>query len=159
MVEFSKIISGKWRSGLVLLFVILVLGVAFSIIYGGNLKQTKIFIGDRFIYADVAETPESRSQGLSFRRSLGVNEGMLFIFDTLGNYGFWMKDMNFPIDIVWIKGNEVIGVEENIAPQPGKSLYELPIYYPPGMIDKVLEVSAGRAKTLGLSSGSVIKIR
>ena len=54
-----------------------------------------------------------------------------------------MKDMNFPIDIIWIAGSKVAGFAENAAPQPGARLWELSIYTSPDGVDKVLEVNAG----------------
>src|SRR3989344_7888462 len=54
------------------------------------------------IRVELALTPAEQAQGLSGRQSLNENEGMLFVFDQPGKYYFWMQDMNFPIDIIWI---------------------------------------------------------
>ena len=54
------------------------------------------------ILAQVLDTPELRTKGLSGILFLPVYEGRWFVFDEAGMYGFWMKDMNFPIDIVWV---------------------------------------------------------
>lgn len=53
----------------------------------------------------VANTDALREQGLSNTPSLAPGKGMLFEFEEAGQYGFWMKDMNYPIDIIWIDEN------------------------------------------------------
>ena len=65
-----------------------------------NIKYVKI--AGQVIKVDLALTKEALAQGLSGRSGLKENEGMLFIFDNPDTYSFWMKDMNFPIDIIWI---------------------------------------------------------
>jgi hypothetical protein len=83
---------------------------------------------------------------------------MYFIFDKPGNYGFWMKDMKFPIDIIWISGDEVVGIDENAEPEPGEPLSDLKIYYPPREIDRVLEVNAGAAEKYNLKVGDTVTV-
>ena len=61
---------------------------------------------------ELALTPEEQTQGFSGRSGLGENEGMLFVFDTPGKYGFWMKDMLFPIDMIWLAPPSSGGVNE-----------------------------------------------
>lgn len=91
-------------------------------------------IGDVVIDIDVAKTDTDREKGLSGREKLAENEGLLFIFEEEGDYGFWMKNMNFPIDIAWLDRNKkIIHIEKNILPEtypktfssPEKSLYVL----------------------------------
>ena len=64
--------------------------------------------GRILVCASVADTPEARQQGLSGRAGLGESEGMLFVFPKDGEYAFWMKDMRFSIDILWLSGNGTI---------------------------------------------------
>jgi uncharacterized membrane protein (UPF0127 family) len=75
--------------------------------------------------------------------------GMLFIFPVPSLYGFWMKDMRFPIDIVWISDNRVVGISHNIPPAAQQSLV-LPRYYPPRPVSLVLELPAGTAVADGI---------
>ncbi|MDO8537023.1 MAG: DUF192 domain-containing protein, partial [bacterium] len=95
----------------------------------------------------------SRARGLSGRESLNEGEGLLFLFDGFGNYGIWMKDMKFAIDIVWIKNDRVVGFAENVAPEPGKELWSLKLHYPPEPVDKVLEFNAGSVQRSGIKIG------
>jgi len=121
-------------------------------------SKPNVKIGQAEFSVDIADTGALREQGLSGRASLPENSGMFFVFPSLGNYGFWMKDMNFPIDIVWIKGDTVAGFSENTKPQPGTSILFLKIYYPPARIDKVLEINAGLVKKLGLKIGDSVSL-
>lgn len=96
-------------------------------------------IGDNIFNVVVVDTLEGRSKGLSGKVSLRKNEGMLFIFDKPAKYSFWMKDMNFPIDIIWIDENfRIVDIKESAHPNS----------YPKSFIPKedalyVLEVDAG----------------
>ena len=121
--------------------------------------MSEIKINNQIIVAEVVSKAQEREQGLSGREDIGINEGMLFLFEEPGIYGFWMKGMNFPIDIVWIAGEEIVGVEENVAPELGASDNELEVYYPEGPVNKVLELKAGRAKLLRAEAGDEGKIR
>jgi len=106
----------------------------------------------------IAETPEERMQGLSGKERIKENEGMLFIFDSPYRYGFWMKEMKFPIDIIWISGDRVIGFSEGVPPEPGRSLGELTVYYSPGAVDRVLEVNGGVVARYNIREGDKIRI-
>ena len=139
----------------------LILGIIFI---GGSLflfskEQNKKFeviktvrISDSSINVEVAETPESRSRGLSGRESLIEGEGMLFVFDEPGRYGFWMKEMRFNIDIVWISEDfHVVGVEKGLTPETFPE-----IFYPNELVKYVLEVPAGETEKVGIDSGSIV---
>jgi len=101
-------------------------------------------INDLEIFVDIASSSEEKALGLSGRKSLGKNEGMLFIFKNKSQPSFWMKDMFIPIDIVWIADEKIVGIEKNVPPPPSTT-YHSPLtrYKPPVGIDYVLEVNAG----------------
>jgi uncharacterized membrane protein (UPF0127 family) len=74
-------------------------------------------IGDAKMRIEIADSEAERSLGLSGRKELDPNTGLLFVFPEAGFHGMWMKDMNFPIDIIWIdEALYVIGIEKNIYP-------------------------------------------
>jgi uncharacterized protein len=143
-------------------FVLAVVGFAyFYILKKPNLtlRKTEVTIGATTFDVEVASTTLERARGLSFRDGLGEKQGMLFLFDSSSNYGFWMKDMKFAIDMIWIKGDRVAGFSENVAPEPGVPLWKLKIYYPPEAVDKVLEVGAGMVAKDGIKVGDSAAIR
>ena len=110
-------------------------------------------INSHTVNAEVASTPAARQQGLSGRKCINQNEGMLFVFDQPGSYSFWMKDMNFPIDIIWIDANHhVVTVKSNVNPStyPQSFVNSNPAQY-------VIEIKAGRAQALGITNGTLIK--
>ncbi len=112
---------------------------------------------DVTVRVSVAANSRSRERGLSGRESLAADEGMLFLFERKDTFGFWMKDMRFPIDIVWIDGTSVADITTDVpVPVPGE---RLPLFSPRVPVDKVLEVPAGFAKAHGLRVGMPLDIR
>ena len=91
------------------------------------------------IKVEIADTPISRERGLSGRTSLSDGRGMLFVYSAPGFYSFWMKDMNFPIDIIWIdEAKTIIGITKNISPVTFPETFQ-----PPSLAKYILEVNAG----------------
>ncbi len=108
------------------------------------------------VAVDVVETPMLRARGLSGRPGLAPEEGMLFLFETARIQSFWMKDMRFPIDILWIRDGRIVGISPNV-PVP-RTPTELPQYPSPVPCDVVLEVRAGAAHRWGLLLGDAVRI-
>lgn len=108
------------------------------------LPQTTVRIGEVDFTVELATSTLAQARGLSGRVSLADGTGMLFVFDRPGIQNFWMKDMNFPIDIIWIGKGKVIGFVERAAqPAPHTPLWSLPVYTSPDGVDTVLEVPSG----------------
>ncbi len=121
---------------------------------GHKYGVVSIKIGENSFDAEVAESMAQKARGLSYRDSLDKKGAMYFDFGKEDKYGFWMMGMKFPIDIVWIKNNIVVGIEKNVpAPVAGTPESALKIYYPPEAIDKVVEISAGLSDELGIKIG------
>ncbi len=109
-------------------------------------------IGEKGIPVEVADSEEERTLGLSGREGLETGTGLLFIFETPGHYGFWMKDMKFPIDIVWIsESGKVVGIEKNINPDSYPALF-----YPSESVKYVLELNSNDAENLGIDTLSQV---
>lgn len=107
------------------------------------LPTKNITVANQALTVEIADNDSSRVQGLSGRQTLDEGTGLLFDFTNTPTTkpGFWMKDMNFNIDIIWINTGKIIGIEAN-APVHAKD-DELPVYYPPTNITHALEVPAG----------------
>jgi len=119
-----------------------------------NIRYVKL--AGQEIKVDLATTPVEQEQGLSGRAGLAENSGMLFIFNTPGKYPFWMKDMNFPIDMIWISSDmKVVYIKKNATPE------SYPRAYGPGPNDQaakyVLEVVSGFADKNNLQVGDVVR--
>ena len=116
-----------------------------------NIKYVKL--AGQNIKVDLVLTPIERERGLSGRLGLDDNEGMLFIFSRSDKYNFWMKDMNFPLDIIWISGDmKVIYIKKNARPE----LYP-ETYGPEENAKYVLEVVSGFSDRNNLRVGDEIK--
>ena len=76
-----------------------------------------VILGGKYFHAEVASTPMTREQGLSNREKLAADKAMVFVFDAAGTQCFWMRDMKFAIDIVWLdEQNRVSSVERRVGP-------------------------------------------
>jgi uncharacterized protein len=104
-------------------------------------KKDILIINQCQFEIEYARTEEEKSQGLSGKKQLANNTGMLFVYEQPGFYGFWMKDMNFPLDFVWILDNKVVDISKNV--QPPKNSY-IPKVMPKNKVNKVLEINAGK---------------
>ena len=118
-----------------------------------DIKYVKI--AGQEIKVDLALDTQTQEQGLSGRTLLKEDEGMLFIFQISDTHPFWMKDMNFPIDIIWIRDTTIVDISKNV---PVATTAELPTYAPREPVNKVLEVRAGDADRYGFKIGDAIKI-
>ncbi|MBI5798663.1 MAG: DUF192 domain-containing protein [Candidatus Yonathbacteria bacterium] len=116
-----------------------IIGTAMLAVRKESRSASKVVIGGEEIKVTLADTPSLQSKGLSGSKELKPNEGMLFIFQKSGLYGFWMKDMLFPIDIIWFDVNRhIVDVWENAAPDSYPK-----IFTPHAPAQFVLEVDAG----------------
>lgn len=105
------------------------------------------------ISIEVARTGPEQILGLSGRESLPENHGMLFVYDQLTLPSFWMRDMHFPIDIIWLHDGEIVGVVERFAPE------SFPESVSPEVgVNAVLEVNAGFFEHQGLVIGDRLEI-
>jgi len=113
------------------------------------------FPSGEIIKADIADTESKRNAGLSNREQIGIDEGLLFLHDEKAIHNYWMKDMLFAIDIIWIDGDIVTGFSENLLPENPAST----IYSPEVPVDYVLEVQAGFVDEIGLLKGDKLDIQ
>jgi len=136
-----------------LLLVILVWLVAFP---HAAASSVELVYGTRHVTLETVSTPSALGRGLGGRASLPQDAGMLFVFDKPDIYPFWMKDMRFPIDIVWTLRGKVVDVTTLQPPQTGG---QIPTYTPRNSADRVIELNAGQAEQLGLTIGSSVGLR
>jgi len=146
---------------IVLLAVAIVFSAAFYFLQNKDLGQadpsrprqseadreiSTVSINDVLIEVELAQTPDEKIQGLSGRNSLSANTGMLFVYDQPDFYLFWMKDMQFPIDILWIDKNyKIIDITKNLQPESFPQTFA-----PSAPVQYVLEVNAGFADINGV---------
>jgi len=150
---------------LVIVYVALIVVVILLFIVrgGGNLLSFIPSFGSRatadvnghIINLLIAKSENDRVKGLSKRKSLPEDQGMLFIFDKKDRYGFWMKDVLFPLDIIYLDDNRVVHIVKN-APSSTQAP-NLIIYRPDEPANHVLELNGGQADKLKIEEGTTVK--
>ncbi len=110
--------------------------------YESHSFPTRVMIEGRSYDLEIADTPEERERGLGGRANLPRDHAMLFVFPVSEPQGFWMKDMRFPLDIVWLSGETVVHIERNVPVEAGV------VFRPAVSADRVIELNAGAASTL-----------
>jgi len=106
---------------------------------------------DRF-QIEVVDTIDERVMGLSGRSCIKTNQAMLFSFELADKHSFWMKDMKFPIDIVWLDSDKkIVYIVENVEPRSYPRTYT-----PNTNAQYVLELKSGRSSEIGLKLGNAL---
>lgn len=114
---------------------------------------SQIILGGKVFTVDVADTSFTMNKGYSGHPPIGNNEGMIFVFPENGKHGFWMKDMLFSLDIIWMDENFVINhIERGVKPDTYPK-----IFYPEKDARYVLEIQAGEVNKLGVKIGDKVK--
>ncbi len=115
----------------------------------------RIMIDDVLLDVEIADDDEKRALGLMYRDSLEEYKGMLFIFPYEGKYAFWMMNMNFSIDIIWIDSEgKVVYIVDNALPCSMVASTSECTYEPDVHAKYVLEVNGGFAERHGVTIGS-----
>jgi uncharacterized membrane protein (UPF0127 family) len=116
-----------------------------------TLQTVKIKFAGVILVVELATTSADQQRGLSGRDSMPEDHGMLFVFSQEGQWGFWMIDMKFPLDIIWFNSTkQVVFIEQNLPPCTPAGC---PVFSPPVNSRYVLEVNAGFVIANGVSLG------
>ncbi len=111
-----------------------------------------VLVGTTTVSVELAQTEEKIIRGLSGRESLLPDHGMLFVLPREFPAPFWMKEMNFPIDIIWIsRTKRVVHIEHSLSPQTYPQTFaptENALY--------VLEVPAGFSQSHAVRVGDPV---
>ncbi|HET7062221.1 MAG TPA: DUF192 domain-containing protein [Nitrosospira sp.] len=99
------------------LLIIFFLGLLFSAPLRAQMPTTQLNISGHALTVEIAHTEAARSQGLMFRRSMGVNDGMLFIFPEAGNFSMWMMNTHIPLSVAFVDEKGIILNIENMSPR------------------------------------------
>ncbi|HXK36718.1 MAG TPA: DUF192 domain-containing protein [Candidatus Paceibacterota bacterium] len=138
---------------------LIVAAIVVAVLVALQPKGHSISFGSHTLRAEIADDVFEQTQGLSGRDSLDDDAAMLFVFMPPDDRAFWMKDVRFPIDIIWLRGDTVVGIAKNVQPEPGVPDAELARYRSPGPVSQVIEVVAGTADRLGIHDGDVMHVR
>lgn len=151
----------KIENGKIIYFILLVLFVLLAL--GGfyRIQEKKIAatsplvtIGAKTYFVEIANSDASREKGLSGRNMLNEDSGMLFVFSTPNQYGFWMKDTLIPLDMIWIgEDKHIVHIEKNVLPESYPTLYS-----PEEDALYVLELNAGEVEKNFFTVGDQVSI-
>ena len=115
-------------------------------------KETTVSLDGVSLASQIADTQALQEQGLSGTPSLSEGHAMLFVFSTPGKYAFWMKDMNYAIDMIWLGADKkVVYVKDHATPDsyPQMFVSNDPAQY-------VIEVPDGFARSHGVKVGDQV---
>ncbi len=125
---------------------VIILAVVFILVMWEQVPSTfypkTVSLEGRAFSLEIAATREAQARGLSGRESLCDTCGMLFTFRLAAQQSFWMKDMRFPLDIIWLRDGEVVAIEHTIPADASA------IFSPESSANQVLEVNAGAAQSV-----------
>jgi uncharacterized membrane protein (UPF0127 family) len=117
--------------------------------FSGN-SLISLSIKNNAFRVEVVSDDQKMQKGLGGRDHLCDSCGMLFEFSKSGKYAFWMKDMQFPLDIIWIFQNKIVYIEKNVRPDL------VGVLTPSADANRVLELNAGSADKLGIEIGDKV---
>ncbi len=137
-----------------ILLLIIILITFFIFIKKTDKDYREIEINEIVFNAKIADNPLEWSKGLGGAQYLEEKEGMLFIFPNIEKRTFHMNNMNFPLDLLWIKDNIIVGLEKNMLVDNG-----LKKYTSPEEINMVLELRAGSIDEYNLNINNIINIK
>ncbi len=115
--------------------------------------SAKVTINKTEFIVDLAITQKEKSTGLSFRKPLQPRRGMLFVYEHKDIYPFWMKDMNFPLDFIWIDGAVIVDITKNVSPADAMDMH---VVKPNVPVNKILEINAGEADAFNIQIGDTV---
>ena len=130
-----------------------------ELLTGRAVNQAQVLIRKAIFNVEVAHTVEMRTIGLSGRKELNTDSGMLFLYQTGSPTAYWMKDMLFPLDIIWISQHCTISdISESVSiPTRDGIDSQIPRVYPKKSSAYVLEINSGKSKEHGFKVGDKVK--
>jgi hypothetical protein len=149
----------RWDVFVLLAFLLILVGFALTAPFAPSSQRATAYLGGREFQLEVAATPFLRARGLSGQSDIPAEGGMIFLFEKPARYTFWMKNMKIPIDIIWLRGERIVGVVSRAEPPlPGTPEVAIARFTAPEPIDRVIEIRAGLAGALSLYPGQEVKI-
>jgi uncharacterized membrane protein (UPF0127 family) len=125
---------------------------AFIVFFSFQNKTDRVCFKENCYKVEIARTQAEKERGLMYREKLSRGQGMLFINNEEGIYSFWMKNMRFPLDIIWLNNNfEVVFIAKNTQPCREKECLNI---IPSKPARYILEINAGETDRIGLQLGN-----
>ena len=143
--------SDKVSRYLIAATIVLIAVIIMSVFLAMSTPKVMVRLGDGVFRTTLAISPQEREQGLSGKSRLSSGEAMMLVYDSDKKWRIWMKDMNFPLDIVWLdRDRKVVYIVKNALPDS----YPMKTFGPNSPARYVLEVPAGSVEDRGIRIGS-----
>ncbi len=147
----------KWQ--LVLIAAIIAIAIVIQL-WPDEAQTEKFYLDGNPIIVEVADTLEAKFKGLGGRTELGYADAMLFPFSYKAKHGFVMRDMSFPIDIIWLNDGVVVDIAPNVQTEPDVTDERgFTVYTPRDVANAVLEFEAGWVDTHELKIGDQLELK
>lgn len=156
--RIQRVMTNKKLIFFILLAIVCIgLVIFYTAMQQKNMGLPKIKVGRKTVRVELARTSAEQERGLSNRDSLAKDTGMLFVFAEKKPVSFWMKDMRFPLDFVWMLDNKVVDLNENVKPPADPNNPGTTVITPKSDINYVLEVNAGFIKANGIKVDDTVE--
>lgn len=131
---------------------------AFLVFWQYRWPTEEVILRGEILTVQIAHTPNHWYKGLGGRTDIKGYDGLLFVYPSSDKYGVVMRDMLFPIDVVWLQRGEIVDMVADMPIEPGKKDGELTAYYPRLPVNMVLELPAGDIAKRGLKIGDKLGV-
>lgn len=116
--------------------------------------KSSVTIDGQTFHVKVATTEAEKEMGLSTTKSLPQDQGMIFVFNKADYYAFWMRNMHYPLDIIYIANKKIVSIASDVK-NPNNN-QPLPVYHPSSPADTVLEINGGLSQKYGFKDGDSV---
>jgi len=114
----------------------------------------RLRVGSSSYTLALATTEQTRNIGLGGRNTMALDQGMLFVFDKPAVQCFWMKDMHFPLDIIWLDAAKGVSyIKQNVSPDTYPATF-----CSPTATKYVIELNAGEVAKQHMSIGQKLSL-
>jgi uncharacterized membrane protein (UPF0127 family) len=121
-------------------------------------KTAVVQIGEKKVYVQIAKTLAQQRRGLGGREDLGEFGGMIFPIIPERRQGMVMRDMKFPIDIIWVLDGYIVDIAPNVSVSTTTAEGDLITYFPRKEANAVIEVPAGFVDVYGIEIGDRVSV-
>ncbi len=150
--------DAKLSKSMKVVFLVFIISAGFLQLWKFHMADEIVELKGQHLNVLVAKTIYHQYKGLGKRDSIEPYDGMIFPFAFEDRHGIVMRDMRFPIDIIWINGAQVVDFARNVPTEPGTSENALVKYYPRTNANIVLELPAGWIDENDLKIGDRIRL-
>ncbi len=124
-----------------------------------SMKKSEVMLGNTIFQVEVADNAQTRAKGLGGRDNLASGSGMLFVFPKSDQYGFWMKNMRFSLDMIFVQKDKIVDIIKNVPPPAaGTPDNKLAVYKSKLPADQVVELNAGDVDKYGIKIGDSFQV-